>query len=301
MCADNARRKSGASKISPAEATPVVLVCPVRMRWIASTASGAVTAYMSWPLATARLSVPPERTMTSTRKACAERPRSSTAVGVDVSGADTSLAASAAMYVRTSGMDRWLGMVTTSVIVNSQITVRVPTGAGKGHSMAGGAFRLEPDLGLDQLACAGTVIVPALADVDEDPPANLVDAVRGAHEAGARVVSLCTGAFVLAAAGLFPWVLERLDHPLTVEDMARQANMSARNLGRHFRSVTGTTPLQWLLTRRIRRAQELLEITGDSVDAVAAAVGMGTAATLRRHFNRTIGVPPDAYRRTFRS
>jgi len=28
---------------------------------------------------------------------------------------------------------------------------------------------------------------------------------------------------------------------------------------------------------------------------------MGTATTLRRHFNRTIGVPPDAYRRTFRS
>ncbi|HEX8007580.1 MAG TPA: helix-turn-helix domain-containing protein [Trebonia sp.] len=263
-----------------------------------------------------------------------------------------------------------------------------------------GRFRLEPDCGLDQLARAGTVIVPALADVDEDPPAGLVDAVRTAHEAGARVASLCTGAFVLAAAGLldgrratthwahaealaaryprvevdpdvlyvdngsvltsagkaaamdlclhlvrsdhgsaiantvarrlvvpphraggqaqfvtapvpardnhplaelFPWVTERLDHPLTVEDLARQANMSARNLGRHFRSVTGTTPLQWLLTQRIRRAQELLETTSDSVDAIAAASGMGTAATLRRHFNRAIGVPPDAYRRTFRS
>jgi AraC family transcriptional regulator, transcriptional activator FtrA len=27
---------------------------------------------------------------------------------------------------------------------------------------------------------------------------------------------------------------------------------------------------------------------------------MGTATTLRRHFQRTVGVPPDAYRRTFR-
>ena len=35
-----------------------------------------------------------------------------------------------------------------------------------------------------------------------EPPADLVDAVRAAHEAGARVASLCTGAFVLAAAGL---------------------------------------------------------------------------------------------------
>ncbi|GAB3939152.1 hypothetical protein GCM10027614_20740 [Micromonospora vulcania] len=63
-----------------------------------------------------------------------------------------------------------------------------------------GRFLLEPDCGLDRLARAGTVIVPALADVNEDPPTDLVEAVRAAHEAGARVVSLCTGVFVLAAA-----------------------------------------------------------------------------------------------------
>jgi AraC family transcriptional regulator, transcriptional activator FtrA len=74
-----------------------------------------------------------------------------------------------------------------------------------------------------------------------------------------------------------------------------------RHLGRHFRAATGTTPLQWLLTQRIRRAQELLEATDDGVDAIAEATGMGTATTLRRHFNRTVGVPPDTYRRTFRA
>ncbi|MGH3608779.1 MAG: helix-turn-helix domain-containing protein, partial [Pseudonocardiaceae bacterium] len=62
---------------------------------------------------------------------------------------------------------------------------------------------------------------------------------------------------------------------------------------------TGTTPLQWLLTQRIHRAQELLESTEDSIDHIADLVGMGTAATLRRHFNRAVGVPPDTYRRTF--
>lgn len=271
-------------------------------------------------------------------------------------------------------------------------------GCGPGTVRAGG-FRLEPDHGLDRLPTADTVIVPGWADVDVEPPGDLVDAVRAAHRAGARVASLCTGAFVLAAAGLldgrratthwahtgalaaryprvqvdpdvlyvdngsvltsagkaaamdlclhlvrldrgsavanavarrlvvpphraggqaqfvpspvpaqenhplaelFPWAIERLDHPLTVEDLARRAAMSSRNLGRQFRSVTGTTPLQWLLTQRIRRAQELLETTDGSVEAIAAATGMGTGTTLRRHFNRTVGVPPDTYRRTFR-
>lgn len=102
-------------------------------------------------------------------------------------------------------------------------------------------------------------------------------------------------------ADLFPWAMRRLDRPLTVEDLARQARMSSRHLGRHFKSATGTTPLQWLLAQRIRRAQELLETTDDTVDAIAAATGMGTATTLRRHFHRTVGVPPDAYRRTFRT
>jgi transcriptional regulator GlxA family with amidase domain len=97
-----------------------------------------------------------------------------------------------------------------------------------------------------------------------------------------------------------PWALERLDQPLTVEDLARQARMSSRHLGRHFKHLTGTTPLQWLHTQRIRHAQELLETTDATVDTIAAAAGMGTATTLRRHFHRSVGVPPDTYRRTFR-
>jgi transcriptional regulator GlxA family with amidase domain len=100
---------------------------------------------------------------------------------------------------------------------------------------------------------------------------------------------------------LLPWVMGRLDQPLTVEDLARRANMSSRHLARLFRSATGTSPLQWLLAQRIRRAQEMLETTDDSVDTIASAAGMGTATTLRRHFHRTIGVPPDTYRRTFRA
>ena len=50
-----------------------------------------------------------------------------------------------------------------------------------------------------------------------------------------------------------------------------------------------------------KATQELLETTDDGIETVAAAAGMGTATTLRRHFHRTVGVPPDTYRRTFRT
>ena len=56
--------------------------------------------------------------------------------------------------------------------------------------------------GYNGLTRADTVIVTAVRDPGEDPVPELVAAVRAAHAGGARIVSLCTGAFVLAAAGL---------------------------------------------------------------------------------------------------
>lgn len=57
--------------------------------------------------------------------------------------------------------------------------------------------------GLDQLAEADTVVVAACSRaVQLDPPAELLRAVRDAYEAGRRIVSICSGAYVLAAAGL---------------------------------------------------------------------------------------------------
>lgn len=44
-------------------------------------------------------------------------------------------------------------------------------------------------------ASAETVVVPACADVQEHPPATLVDALRAAHDAGARSAGICSGAF----------------------------------------------------------------------------------------------------------
>jgi transcriptional regulator GlxA family with amidase domain len=63
-------------------------------------------------------------------------------------------------------------------------------------------FTMETPFRLADLADAGTVIVPGWSDPDQAASPDLIEALRAAHRRGARVVSLCTGAFVLADAGL---------------------------------------------------------------------------------------------------
>jgi transcriptional regulator GlxA family with amidase domain len=95
------------------------------------------------------------------------------------------------------------------------------------------------------------------------------------------------------------WMQDRLDTPLTIADIAARATMSTRSLCRRFRAQTGTTPMQWLLDRRLQRVRELLETTDLSVDRLAHATGFGSTETLRHHFSRHVGTTPRTYRTTF--
>jgi len=262
-----------------------------------------------------------------------------------------------------------------------------------------GGLTLDAPHGLSHLRTADTIIVPAVVDERTDLPEPLLAALRAAHRRGARLASICTGAFILAEAGLldgrcatthwmdsaelarrYPairvepdvlyveddniftsagaaagidlclhlvrldlgsdvansvarrmvvpphrdggqaqfvdapmprgetdtlgplldWALANLNEPLTLDDLARRAAVSTRTLVRRFQATTGTTPLQWLLSQRVRRAQHLLESTDEPVERIAGMAGFGTAANLRQHFTRLVGVAPMAYRRTFR-
>ncbi|MBW9216165.1 helix-turn-helix domain-containing protein [Mumia sp. zg.B53] len=59
-----------------------------------------------------------------------------------------------------------------------------------------------PTVGYDALTGVDLVIVPSTNHLDAAPDPTLVDALRAAHARGARIASLCTGAFVVAATGL---------------------------------------------------------------------------------------------------
>ncbi len=96
------------------------------------------------------------------------------------------------------------------------------------------------------------------------------------------------------------WAQAHLDEPMTVAELAARSAMSPRTFARQFRSVTGTTPHQWLLVQRVQHAQRLLEVSDLSIEAVAVASGFSTAGNLRKHFGRVIQTSPQAYRRAFR-
>jgi AraC family transcriptional activator FtrA len=268
----------------------------------------------------------------------------------------------------------------------------------RGPIHAAGGIQVHVRRGLRAFEQAGTIVIPGWK-IDEPPPPALIRALRRAHSDGARLVSICSGVFVLAATGLldgkrvsahwrhadrlmarYPklrvepdvlyvdeggiltsagstagidlglhiirldygaeianeiarrlvmpphreggqaqyvrdsgrsplegglapviaWAQENLTRPLSVEDFARKARMSARTFARRFREQTGTTPHQWLTHQRLFAAQRRLETTEENIDQIAEAVGMQTAVTLRQHFSRALGTTPTAYRRRFR-
>jgi AraC family transcriptional regulator, transcriptional activator FtrA len=275
--------------------------------------------------------------------------------------------------------------------------LRICAPSGMRIPVSNGFAASEPD-DYGALTRADTVIVTAVRDIYEEPAPDLVAAIKAAHRSGARVVSLCTGAFVLAAAGLldgrpatthwncadelarrYPavklnpgvlyvddgdvltsagttagidlclhivrrdrgaavantlarrlvapahrdggqaqyiespaagpddpglaplldWMRAHLHEPLTLTAIAQHANTTKRTLIRHFRAITGTTPIKWLNAQRIQRARELLETGTLPVEEVGEVSGLGAPANFRRHFIPATGVTPSAYRRAF--
>lgn len=81
------------------------------------------------------------------------------------------------------------------------LEVRVVAGE-PAAALSGGGLCCEVPYDLDAIGTADLVIIPDWRDLAEAPPLPLLDALRAAHAAGARIAGLCSGTFVLAAAGL---------------------------------------------------------------------------------------------------
>ena len=94
-----------------------------------------------------------------------------------------------------------LGIATEAFGREPHYDVKVCAEGGKARG-TGPGITVTTSGGLEVLREANTVIVPGYEDLDATLSATVLDALRRAHGRGARLVSICTGAFALAAARL---------------------------------------------------------------------------------------------------
>jgi AraC-like DNA-binding protein len=92
------------------------------------------------------------------------------------------------------------------------------------------------------------------------------------------------------------YVEARLDEPVSLADVAASAGLTRMHFAAQFRAATGLRPHEYLLRRRIERAQEMLVRTGMSLVDVALSVGFQTQSHFTSVFKRYAGQPPRAWR-----
>ncbi len=83
---------------------------------------------------------------------------------------------------------------------------------------------------------------------------------------------------------------------ITLNDMARAANMSTSHFARVFKKEAGLTPVEYLNDVRMERVRKLLRAGGRSITDIALACGFGSPAYLSERFQRKYGLTPSEYR-----
>lgn len=92
------------------------------------------------------------------------------------------------------------------------------------------------------------------------------------------------------------YVGDNLKKDLTLAEIAGAVHMSPYHFSRLFKESTGSTPHQYVIERRVRRAKELLGSTALPIAEIAFLCGFAHQSHLNRHFKRLLGVSPKAFR-----
>ena len=115
--------------------------------------------------------------------------------------------------------------------------------------------------------------------------------LTGVHGQLVRQIGLADGSLADIARTV-RWIREHHRDPITVEQLAGMASMSATSFHRHFRSVTCMTPIQYQKAIRLQEARLSLMANPRSISEVAHAVGYDSSSQFSREYRRQFGAPP---------
>ena len=92
---------------------------------------------------------------------------------------------------------------------------------------------------------------------------------------------------------------DELSGPIRVEDLAAEAGLSRSHFSRAFQSVTGESPQEFIIGRRLAHARELLAASDRPIAEIAAVTGFSSQAHLSTAFKKRLGLTPARYRDSF--
>jgi transcriptional regulator GlxA family with amidase domain len=109
----------------------------------------------------------------------------------------------------------------------------------------------------------------------------------------------------VARGGLSPWQIRKvtshveanLDRPIRNEELATLVRLNPSHFGRAFRNSLGEPPHEYVIRRRVERAQGLMLSTDASLSDIALDCGLADQSHLTRLFRRIVGESPRAWRR----
>ena len=93
------------------------------------------------------------------------------------------------------------------------------------------------------------------------------------------------------------YIRDNFASEITLDDMAREAGLSTKYFCAFFKTMTGTTPVKYLLTYRIERAARKLIGSDDSITQIAYDCGFNNLSYFIKTFKTIKKITPTSYRR----
>ena len=97
------------------------------------------------------------------------------------------------------------------------------------------------------------------------------------------------------------WMVEHPEANLSVVALAHHVRMSERNFSRVFTAEVGISPGKYVQQLRVEIARQYLEQTKRPIDVIAQTCGFGNELSMRRSFQKVLGINPSEYRKRFTS